>query len=65
VAKTESDGRGRRRRVTEAQWDQVDWSLLNPEIADLVGCSRSLVTIARRSRGLPPGGPVFSVPLSR
>jgi hypothetical protein len=43
-----TDGRGRWRRVTIAQWRRVDWSLPNLRIADLLGCLPSLVTIGRR-----------------
>ena len=51
MPKKKTDSRGRWRRVTIAQWRRVDWSLPNIEIAELLGCSPSLVTIGRRKWG--------------
>jgi hypothetical protein len=53
VPKKKTDGRGRWRRVTLAQWRRVDWSLPNLRIAERLGCSPSLVTIGRRQWGPP------------
>lgn len=46
----------RRCQVAPEDWDRVDWSLSDSEIARQLGISRERVRQVRAARGLPPSG---------
>lgn len=47
----------RRRTVSKEQWNKVDWSMRDADIARDLGVTRECVRLARRMRGMGPSAP--------